>query len=281
VADYQSWIGREERARVTIDPLSVERMSALLDRVQAPQPGDALPALWHWMFLNTPPVARDLGNDGHPAKTALLPAVPLPRRMWAGSRVRFLGPLRVGETCERVTTVRSIEGKTGRSGALVFVTLHHVFRDHEGPLIDEEQDLVYREAASAGAPPDAPPPRPAALFTRVVRPDPVLLFRYSAVTFNAHRIHIDRAYATREEGYPGLVVQAPLTATLLLELLQGEKPGVRVDEVRFRAIAPLTDREPITLCGRLDGREATLWAGSAAGSVALRMELALGRDANA
>ena len=278
-ATAKSWIGREERAQVTIDALSVERMAALLDRDRAPRIGTALPALWHWMFLTTPPSARDLGVDGHPAKTALIPAVPLPRRMWAGSRVRFLGPVGVGESYERHSSVRDVQVKQGNSGELVFVTLHHVFSDGDGVVIDEEQDIVYRGPGNVeGAPVAA---KVAPQFTRTFRPDPVLLFRYSALTFNAHRIHLDRSYATREEGYAGLVVQAPLTATLLAELLHTQNPNARVDQVNFRARAPLTDREPITLCGRLEGHDATLWAGPPAGGAALTMEVTLGRDVHA
>lgn len=280
-SQMQSWIGRDERADVLVDALSVERMSALLDRTSPPRNGDALPALWHWMFLATPPRARDIGHDGHPATTALLPSVPMPRRMWAGSRVRFLGPVRVGERYERISTLRNIQSKAGRSGPLVFVTIQHVLGDAKGPLIDEEQDIVYRDASPPSLRPaagdeerDAAP----AEFSRAFKADAPLLFRYSAVTFNAHRIHVDRAYAAREEGYPGLVVQAPLTATLLLELLRDHKSDARIDEVRVRALAPLVDQEPITLCGRLDRREAKLWVRAPGRERALTVDVTLGRD---
>jgi 3-methylfumaryl-CoA hydratase len=278
-AKLRSWIGRDESVEVTVDALAVERMAALLDRKVAPRTGEPLPALWHWMFLATP--ARELGPDGHPAATALLPSVPMPRRMWAGSRVRFLGPVTVGARYERISTVRDIQGKTGKSGELVFVTIQHVLGDATGPLIDEMQDLVYRPAGPAQrtAPDEAPAIE--AQFTRSWKADPVLLFRYSAVTFNAHRIHVDRAYATREEGYPGLVVQAPLTATLLLELLHAQKPKARVDEVRVRAFAPLVDQEPITLCGRVERHEAALWARASGRERALTVEVTLGRDVHA
>ncbi|HZP88548.1 MAG TPA: MaoC family dehydratase N-terminal domain-containing protein [Burkholderiales bacterium] len=282
-SQMQLWIGREERVDVLVDALSVERMAALLDRTTAPRNGDALPALWHWMYLATPPRARDVGPDGHPATSALLPSVPMPRRMWAGSRVRFLGPVRVGERYRRVSTVRDLQSKAGKSGALVFVTIRHVLADANGPLIDEEQDIVYREASPAEARPEATEARDAAApeFSRGFKADTLLLFRYSAVTFNAHRIHVDRAYATREEGYPGLVVHAPLVATLLLELLREQRSGARIDEVQVRARAPLVDQEPITLCGRLDRHEAKLWARAPGRERALTVDVTLGRDVHA
>jgi 3-methylfumaryl-CoA hydratase len=190
----------------------------------------------------------------------------------------------VGARYERISTVRDIQSKTGKSGELVFVTIQHVLGDATGPLIDEVQDLVYRstapapqkaedEAVDQDARGEAKPE-----FTRAFKADGLLLFRYSAVTFNAHRIHVDRAYATREEGYPGLVVHAPLTATLLLELLAEHKPKARVDEVRVRALAPLVDQEPITLCGRFEPHAATLWARASGRERALTVDVVLGRD---
>jgi 3-methylfumaryl-CoA hydratase len=271
IAGLRAWIGRQETRTDVITPAPVAGLSATLDYA-APRggPGEPLPPLWHWLYFLPATAASDVASDGHARRGHFLPPVPLPRRMWAGSDIRFVAPLRVGDEVERVSTIEDVSHKRGRSGELVFVTvLHRVLRD--GQLaIEERQRLVYREADTGGrvaAPSQAPPAQ--AQWSRTIRPDPVLLFRYSALTFNSHRIHYDRDYAIREEGYAGLVVQGPLTATLLVDLLEREAPGVQLQSFWFRGSRPLLDCAAFQLQGRCDGQQAELWALDSSGAPAL------------
>ncbi|HZY03098.1 MAG TPA: MaoC family dehydratase N-terminal domain-containing protein, partial [Anaeromyxobacteraceae bacterium] len=212
-ADLTSWVGREERRVDLVSPSHLAAWNATLDR-DDPFPGDGDPAPpgFHWALF--PPLTRqsELGPDGHPRRGGFLPPVPLPRRMWAGSRLRFHRPLRVGERVEQRSVVAKVEEKTGRAGPLVFVTVRHLVAGSTGTALEEEQDLVYRGIRGPLPAPPVEPARPGAWRRRVV-PDDVLLFRYSALTFNGHRIHYDRRYATAAEGYDGLVVHGPLIAT--------------------------------------------------------------------
>lgn len=273
LANLSGWVGRTESAEERIGATPVAMLSALLDRDDPPpREGDALPPLAHWLhFL---PVHRqsELGPDGHARRGGFLPPVPLERRMWAGSRLEFHRALRIGETARRVSTIRSVTVKEGRSGPLVFVTVRHEIAGEAGPAITDEHDIVYRDAKGAAV--AAPEPAPAGeAWSREVKPDPVLLFRYSALTHNGHRIHYDHPYATQVEGYPGLVVHGPLVATLLLDLLRRQRPGVPVRRFAFRALRPLFDTGPFTLCGRPgdDGAGTyTLWACSPEGALAVQ-----------
>jgi 3-methylfumaryl-CoA hydratase len=265
LAMLKTWIGRSERRSETLSPIPSMALAATLDRGDlAFGDGSALPPLWHWLhFLPLSPLA-EAGPDGHPARGGFLPPVPLPRRMWAGSRLVFHRPLRLGEAAHRVSTVTSVSHKSGRSGDLVFVTVQHEISDAAGLAIAEEHDIVYRDAPGAGAPvpPPVPEPEPAA-WSRAVLPDPVLLFRYSALTFNSHRIHYDLDYVRDVEGYPGLVVHGPLIATLLLDALDRAHPGRRVSAFAFRALAPVYHIEPFALRGVCTGPTARLWAAKA------------------
>jgi 3-methylfumaryl-CoA hydratase len=268
----QTWIGRSESLTEVIAPFPANALAATLDRADPPyEAGAALPPLWHWLhFLPLSPLA-DAGPDGHPARGGFLPPVPLPRRMWAGSRLSFLAPLRIGARATKTSTVTSVTMKEGRTGPLVFVTVRHEVTVDGTPVIHEEHDIVYRANAPAGTSPPAPPPAPTdAGFRRVITPDPVLLFRYSALTFNSHRIHYDQPYVTGVEGYPGLIVHGPLIATLLLDNLQRAHPERSVSAFRFRAVSPLFDVAPFEVCGRLDAQaEASLWARRPDGGLAM------------
>lgn len=278
-AQLRSWIGREEQREQVVEPDGVRRLAALLDRAQAPGPGDPLPALWHWIFFAPTARTLDIAADGHPRRGGFLPDVPLPRRMWAGGRLRFLAPIRIGDALQRRSTIHDVRLKEGRSGALVFVTVRHELSVAGRPAIEEEQEIVYREAPRGDpAPPAGEPLEPQ--FSRTITPDPVLLFRYSAVTFNAHRIHYDRDYAVGVEGYPGLVVQAPLTATLLMETLHEALPetAAACRSLRFRALHPLFDGRAVTLNVHRQDERATLWAQRADDVTALRIELEEGQD---
>jgi 3-methylfumaryl-CoA hydratase len=244
-ADLARWIGRSETLHDRITPMPVIALAATLDHPAAPvQPGDLLPLLWHWLYFLPMHRQSEVGPDGHPRRGGFLPPVPLPRRMWAGSQFEFRAPLRVGDAVSRSSTIEDVSTKHGRSGTLVFVKVRHdLFCNGSAePALVEFQDIVYRDVQQPGA--VAPAPQAAAAsarWQRAVVPDSVLLFRYSALTFNGHRIHYDRPYATGVEGYPGLVVHGPLIATLLMDLLQRELPGADVASFRFKAVRPTFD----------------------------------------
>ncbi len=249
----EDWIGSRESAVDLVTAAKVAAMAATLDRDDPPpREGDPLPPLWHWMFHA--PIARQsaLGPDGHPGRGGFMPPVPLPRRMFAGGRMRFLRPIRVGDTITRAGEVISVTPKTGRTGALVFVTVRYVISTAAGPAVEEEQDIVYRGTPSAAAPAIAETAdhsdKP---WRRVIEPDPVMLFRYSALTFNGHRIHYDHPYVTEIEGYPGLVIHGPLIATCLAELCR-DQGGRALAEFAFRARSPLFTPSPFTVVGGPD-----------------------------
>jgi len=260
----RDWIGRTERRSDTTTATPVAALAATLDRDDGqPLPGTDLPPLWHWLYFLPLAPQHEIGPDGHPKRGGFLPPVPLPRRMWAGGRLAFHQPLRVGEAITRDSRITDVSVKHGRSGSLVFVTVQHLICNAAGLAITEEHDIVYRDAPAPGAPTPITTPQAAPAgetFSRLITPDPVLLFRYSALTFNGHRIHYDRPYVTGVEGYPGLIVHGPLIATLLLDLLRREMPGARVKRFDFKALRPVFDIHPFTVCGHHDGSgRVALW----------------------
>jgi 3-methylfumaryl-CoA hydratase len=270
--DLKQWVGKTETLEdhVTLAPMAA--LAATLDRDDPPPlPGQALALCWHWLyFLPVHPQAT-IAVDGHPKRGGFLPPVALPRRMWAGSRMTFLRPLRAGSAVTRTSRIADISAKQGRTGQLVFVRVQHQIADAQGLVIIEDHDIVYREMPLAGeTPPQAPAARTDEQFSRRITPDPVLLFRYSALTFNGHRIHYDRPYTMNEEGYPGLVVHGPLIATLLIDQLRRAHPSAQVKTFEFKAISPLFDTAHFDICGRLDGDLATLWARGPQGQLALQ-----------
>ena len=278
--DYlREWRGKTESRTDVVTSAPILALAATLDRVDPPpQPGDPLPPLWHWLYFL--PISRqsELGPDGHAKRGGFLPPVPLPRRMFAGDRVQFHRPLRVGETISRVSRIIDINGKQGRSGVLVFVLVRHEISNRDGLALIEEHDIVYREQPKPADPAPAPQAPPSgATWVRQVQPDPPLLFRYSALTFNGHRIHYDRTYTTEIEGYPGLVVHGPLIATLLLDLLRRNLPDAGVASFSFRAVRPLFDIAPFSVCGKpaSDGKTAQLWAADNQGSLAMEASVGL------
>ncbi|MEQ6472822.1 MaoC family dehydratase N-terminal domain-containing protein [Comamonas sp. wu1-DMT] len=264
----QSWQERSETMSDVITAAPLRALSATLDRDDpVPEDGSAVPALWHWLYFLPHARQSEIGPDGHPRRGGFLPPVPLPRRMWAGGRLRWEAdnPLRVGQEVQRISTIRSVLHKTGRSGELLFVLVEHRFLNHDGLALVEEHDIVYRAAARPGdpvPPPQQPPLAGQAAWSRTIVPDDILLFRYSALTFNGHRIHYDRQYVTQVEGYPGLIVHGPLIATLLLDLLRRQLPGARVVAFDFKALRPTFDLHPFSVHGkpREDGRTIDLWA---------------------
>ena len=264
-ADPRAWIGRSEVAHDHIAARPVRALAATLDHPDVPVPeGTPLPPLWHWLFFLPLHRASELGDDGHARRGGFLPPVPLPRRMWAGGRFEFRATVRVGEAATRRSTIENVLRKEGRNGPLVFVTVRHEFgRDGGGtqPVLVEWHDIVYRDSRR---PTDVePPPQRAtddATWQRTLVPDAVLLFRFSALTFNGHRIHYDRRYATGVEGYPGLVVHGPLVATLLVDLLRRHRPDAELAGFAYKAMRPAFDERPLTLCGRPEGSVVRLWA---------------------
>ncbi len=264
------WIGKQEEAVDVIDPRTARLMQATLDRTASLEPGDALPPLWHWLYFPTVVPQKDLGRDGHPKLGGFLPPVALPRRMWAGGRFGFERALRIGEVAQRRSTIKDVQLKEGRSGPLCFVTVRHEISAGEAFCFWEEHDIVYREDPKPDAPRPVPPRAPQDfMWQRSVEPSPVLLFRYSALTFNGHRIHYDRQYCADVEGYPGLVFHGPLTATLLFDLLLQQNPGRWVSGYEFRAISPLFDTAAFSLMGRNEESSAELWAGNQDGGLAM------------
>jgi 3-methylfumaryl-CoA hydratase len=257
----RDWIGRTETREDQLTATPVAALSATLDRDDpTPVPGAALPPLWHWLYFTPLTRHSEIGEDGHARRGGFLPPVPLPRRMWAGGRLDFLQPLRVGEAVTRVSTIKDVTVKEGRTGSLVFVCVRHEFSNAQGLALAEEHDIVYRDAPASDAPQPEPTPAPRdEQFSREIVPDPVLLFRYSALTFNGHRIHYDRSYVTGVEGYPGLIVHGPLIATLLMDLLRRNLPDATVQRFSFKAVRPTFDIHPFTVCGKREGSTVTLW----------------------
>jgi 3-methylfumaryl-CoA hydratase len=268
---YDDYIGRSETRSDTVWPLLVRGLAAALD---VPAPAETLPPLWHWMLFQDWAPARELGPDGHPRRGGFLPPVhDLPRRMWAGGALRFEAPLRIGEPVTRLSRITAVEEKHGGSGRLVFVTVRHEIAGAEGPAIVEEQNIVYRglEGAAAKPLPAEPAPPPAALL-RTVTPGAVLLFRYSALTGNGHRIHYDLDYVTRVEGYPGLVVHGPLQATLLAAEAQAAAPDLALRHFVFRARRPAFHDRPLTLLAVREGAAVRVASRDATGAVCMAGE---------
>ncbi|MGY0650847.1 FAS1-like dehydratase domain-containing protein [Luteimonas sp. A537] len=268
---FESWVGREESRNDRLHASTIAAMAATLDLDATPAPGEPVPPGWHWLFFN--PAARrgELGVDGHPARGGFLPPVALPRRMWAGSRIRYLHDLPVDAEATRRSRILKVENKSGKRGALCFVTVEHTTSHGRTPCIVEEQDIVYREPTPPGAAPPPPPARHPAepQWVRDEVADTTLLFRYSALTFNGHRIHYDETYARDEEGYPCLVVHGPLTATLL-QMFAREHGGRPLAEFDFRGVAPLFANRPFRLEAReQDADTLEVWARGPAGELAM------------
>jgi 3-methylfumaryl-CoA hydratase len=269
---YEAWVGREEERTERVQSSVARAMAATLDMERAPEAGEALPPGWQWLFFN--PVARrsGLGIDGHPRLGGFLPPIELPRRMWAGSRIRYLDDVPIEAQATRRSRILKIESKTGRRGALSFVTVEHVISCDGTPRIAEEQDIVYREISPPGTQ-SAQPVQPhdgVPQWSRKVEPDTTILFRYSALTFNGHRIHYDLPYAREQEGYPDLVVHGPLTATMLQQFALDHGGGRSLARFDFRGVSPLFVGRPFQLEGRqVEGGTLALWARGPEGELAM------------
>ncbi|WP_457282516.1 FAS1-like dehydratase domain-containing protein [Polaromonas sp. P5_D5] len=264
--NLQDWTGRSETVEDTATATPYAALSATLDRADTsrPAPGTPLPCLWHWLYFLPIHAQSEIGPDGHARRGGFLPPVPLPRRMWAGSDFEFHEPLCVGDALSRTSTIVDVTEKSGRTGSLVFVKVRHELRRNgsAGVALTEHHNIVYRAAPTPGdvTPPPLAAPAEFAWVRRIVADD-VLLFRYSALTFNGHRIHYDRKYVTEVEGYPGLIVHGPLIATLLMDLLRRHMPEAMVRKFEFKAVRPTFDVNPFSIHGQpsADGKSVRLW----------------------
>lgn len=272
---YDAWFGRTEEVEDLASASQLDGLAALLDHQTPPWREGVVPPLGHWLSFLPRARQSDIDVDGHPKRGGFLPPIELPRRMWAGGRLQFHAPIPVGGAIARRSTIAAVTPKTGASGHMVFVTVRHEILTGGRVAVTEEQDLVYREPATS-PPADGPKPEPRpADVVRTVTPDPVMLFRFSALTFNSHRIHYDRDYARDEEGYPGLVVHGPLLATMLMDHLLRHRPDADLARFEFRAQRPLFDTAPFQLC--LKAREGgfDLWSQDMDGRVATSAKVEL------
>ena len=274
IDELGTWIGRTETAVDVIGPGPARRLQATLDRNPTFAPGDDLPPFWHYLYFNPEATASQLKQDGHERLGRFLPPVALPRRMWASGRVDITRPLRIGETATRTSTIRDVTMKQGNSGKLCFVTLDHDITVADEVCFSERQNIVYREMPAPGSPQPVGKPAPEnAGFETVVTPDPVMLFRYSALIFYGHRIHYDADYTRDVEGYPDLVVHGPLTATLLVDLALRNRADGALKSFEIRAMSPLFNPAPIHLEGLHDGETTRTWARTPDGSLAMTVDL--------
>ena len=264
--NLQDWIGRVEITTDIATATPCAALSATLDKmpIDRPASGTLLPCLWHWLYFLPLHAQADIGADGHARRGGFMPPVALPRRMWAGSDFEFHEQLRIGDALHRTSTIIELKEKAGRTGNLIFVKVRHDIRRNGSThvALTEHHNIVYRAAPAPGD--TTPPPQAAPLesaWERSIVPSDVLLFRYSALTFNGHRIHYDRKYATEVEGYPGLVVHGPLIATLLMDLLLRQRPEAQVARFEFRAVRPSFDTHPFSVHGQpsSDGKTIRLW----------------------
>jgi len=275
----KNWIGKTEEVEDVVTIFQVQGLRALFDNATVPKDGDPCGPMDHWCFFNPRVPASEIGADGHPKRGGFMPPVPLPRRMFGGCRATYHQPFRVGEKVHRKNTISDVVIKPGRTGTLVICTVKVEMSGQNGLAIVEEQDIVYRDnppvdakdgnvGKTAGAPADHQ-------WIATITPDPVMLFRYSAVTFNGHRIHYDHQYATEVEGYPGLIVHGPLTASHMLYTAIKQFPGQEVARFAFQARSPLFDIAPFKVAGkRNDDGTCSLWSVTPDGNVGTLATLA-------
>jgi 3-methylfumaryl-CoA hydratase len=269
----KSWIGRERTASDLITPRLAASLNAVLDVDGQTAEGEAAPVGIHWCLAPDIVPMSGIGPDGHPERGDFLPPVPFPRRMWAGGELGFQGDFHIGERVTRRSTIEDVVQKTGRTGEMVFVTVRHLYSTSKGIVLDERQDIVYRGPGSenpSNAGPAAPAvaEKPGAVLS--IKTDPVLLFRYSAITFNGHRIHYDHPYVTGEEGYPGLIVHGPLQATYLLKLASDFQDGRLPRRFSFRSTRPLFAGDTISIGADTNAVPAQIWAADESGQITMK-----------
>jgi 3-methylfumaryl-CoA hydratase len=268
----RQWIGRTTEASDIVTAHLVKGLRAtLFQEIGEPKAGDAAPFTAHWCLAQPVFPMSQLGPDGHPTRGGFLPPVPLPRRMWAGGELEFIDALRVGDESTRKSRISDVTMKTGSTGALCFVSVEHVVTSPRGIAIRERQDIVYRDMTGApAAPAKAAPPPPVAQHRETHMADPVLLFRYSALTFNGHRIHYDRDYVTKVEGYPGLIFHGPLQAAFIVELaakLRGSEPPKKFV---YRGLQPLFEGSEFSVNANDNGASMELWTANSAGQPTMK-----------
>lgn len=276
----KDWIGKTDVAEERAGAFRMQGLAALLDKPDSPKEGDPIGPMGHWCYFTPRVPASEVGPDGHPARGGFMPPVPLPRRMFGGFRATHHRPLIIGETMRRDAEITDIQIKQGSTGTLVICTVRHSFSGESGLAVEEDHDYIYRgnppagsgdKSGGSGKTPAAPTDH---AWSKEITPDPVMLFRYSAITFNGHRIHYDRKYVTEVEGYPALIVHGPLIATLLLELALENNPGLTVRQFDFQARAPLFDNAPFTVSGKPTDEGCTLWSTTPDGTYSARASVA-------
>ena len=275
--DFSEWIGKSETEHGMVSAYPANYFTLTLDRDDPLfNDGDPLPPAWHYFYFHELVALAATGEDGHRAKGDFMPPLPFPRRMWAGSKMTFASPIRIGEKVRKVITIADIAIKEGKSGQMCFVTTtEEVFGEDDRRTTLEERTQVYRESADPNAPPPAPRPAPAdPVWSRTIHPSSVLLFRYSALTMNSHRIHYDKDYVRDVEGYAGLLVYGPLTMTLMLDLFRREKPGATIEYFDLRAVSPVYDTMDFSVHGA-PGEDGSckLWAMTGEGGLAMTADV--------
>jgi 3-methylfumaryl-CoA hydratase len=276
--DFSAWIGKSETEHGIVSAYAADYFTATLDRDDPPfKDGDALPPAWHYFYFHELVALAETGEDGHRAKGSFMPPIPYPRRMWAGSKMTFDAPMRIGEKVRKVITIAEIAVKNGASGPLCFVTTtEEVFGEDDRLTTTERRTQVYRDVADPSAPKPKPRPAPAeAVWSRTIHPSAVMLFRYSALTMNSHRIHYDKDYVRDVEGYPGLLFHGPLTMTMMLDLFRREMPAATITEFDLRAVSPVYDTMDFTVHGAPGDEDGTckLWAMTGEGALAMTADV--------
>jgi 3-methylfumaryl-CoA hydratase len=267
----RQWIGRSNEASDIVTAQLVRGLRATLFlEIGAPKPGDAAPFTTHWCLAQPVYPMSELGPDGHPTRGGFLPPVPLPRRMWAGGELEFLEPLRVGDEVTRTSRISDVTMKTGSTGVLCFVSVEHLITTARGTALRERQDIVYRDLSAATAPAKAASAPPIAQHRETHMADPVLLFRYSALTFNGHRIHYDRDYVTKVEGYPGLIFHGPMQAAFIVELAAKLHGGAAPKKLVYRGVQPLFEGSEFSVNANETGDGMELWTANSAGQPTMK-----------
>lgn len=276
MTELNEWIGKSIEVEDTVTAGQANRMNATLDREPTFKKGDRLPPAWHWLYFHEAVQLSGLGIEGHPKLGGFMPPVPLPRRMWAGGSLIFDQPIIIGQPAIKRSTIANIAAKTGKSGQLYFVTVEHEVFQNASICLHEKQIIVYREPADPTKTLADPPPAPetdSRTFSAEIRPDPIMLFRYSALTFNGHRIHYDLDFCQTHEGYPNLVFHGPLTATLLLDLFYHQYPAEPIKTFEYRGVSPLFNPDPFTIHGTRKGIHGKAWAANSANGLAMSAQV--------
>jgi 3-methylfumaryl-CoA hydratase len=269
----RQWIGRSaEVSDIVTAQLTRGLRATLFQEIGEPKPGDAAPFTTHWCLGQPVFPMSELGPDGHPTRGGFLPPVPLPRRMWAGGELQFVDALRVGDVATRTSRISDVTMKTGSTGVLCFVSVQHEVTTSRGIAIRERQDIVYRDVSGTAqaAPAKSPPPLPVAQHQEKHVSDPVLLFRYSALTFNGHRIHYDRDYVTKVEGYPGLIFHGPLQASFIVELAAKLHGGQPPKKLSYRGVQPLFEGSEFSVNANTGDNGMELWIANAEGQPTMK-----------